>query len=221
VTAIISYLPIDIPGERGNGRQGNSVPLIKCPACEREISSEAQSCPHCGHPVAKVVAQQAKQAKQRGCLTIGLGLIALIIAIAIIGDLAGEKRPAFDAQNPNTITVIISEPKAHAVATFANGNLSLIYSIDPWLLTASTGKFAFLSDAKTFFKDAFTSPVVQYGCIEGTATFKDIRGNERQEMAIELCMSRADAAGVNWDGFDQNNLPSIADRSFVHPAFNK
>lgn len=26
------------------------MPLIKCPACGREISSEADACPQCGHP---------------------------------------------------------------------------------------------------------------------------------------------------------------------------
>lgn len=27
--------------------------LINCPACGREISSEAKKCPHCGHPQKK------------------------------------------------------------------------------------------------------------------------------------------------------------------------
>ncbi len=26
------------------------MPLIKCPACGREISTEAEACPGCGHP---------------------------------------------------------------------------------------------------------------------------------------------------------------------------
>jgi hypothetical protein len=29
------------------------MPLIKCPACETEISSEAKSCPKCGHRLIK------------------------------------------------------------------------------------------------------------------------------------------------------------------------
>lgn len=27
--------------------------LIQCPDCSRDVSSSAQACPHCGHPVAK------------------------------------------------------------------------------------------------------------------------------------------------------------------------
>jgi hypothetical protein len=26
------------------------MPLIRCPACSREISTEAEACPQCGHP---------------------------------------------------------------------------------------------------------------------------------------------------------------------------
>lgn len=26
------------------------MPLVQCPACERQVSTEAHSCPNCGHP---------------------------------------------------------------------------------------------------------------------------------------------------------------------------
>jgi hypothetical protein len=29
------------------------MPLTKCPACHKEISTQAASCPNCGHPLAK------------------------------------------------------------------------------------------------------------------------------------------------------------------------
>ena len=44
--------------------------LIICPACGKEVSKEAEKCPHCGHPI--------KTKKSSGCL-IFLG-VALVIA---------------------------------------------------------------------------------------------------------------------------------------------
>lgn len=58
--------------------------LIACPACGREVSSQANACPGCAHPV-----QAEKQKK--GCLTFfldgGLGCLtcgpALLIAAGL------------------------------------------------------------------------------------------------------------------------------------------
>ena len=38
--------------------------LVKCPECHKKISSQAESCPHCGHPMKKSSPQQESQAKQ-------------------------------------------------------------------------------------------------------------------------------------------------------------
>lgn len=31
-----------------------AISLINCPACSKKISSQAQACPGCGHPIAKI-----------------------------------------------------------------------------------------------------------------------------------------------------------------------
>lgn len=38
--------------------------LVKCPECHKKISSQAESCPHCGHPMKKSSPQQESQAQQ-------------------------------------------------------------------------------------------------------------------------------------------------------------
>lgn len=38
--------------------------LVKCPECHKKISSQAVSCPHCGHPMKKSSPQQESQAQQ-------------------------------------------------------------------------------------------------------------------------------------------------------------
>ena len=38
--------------------------LVKCPECHKKISSQANSCPHCGHPMKKSVSPQTTQIEQ-------------------------------------------------------------------------------------------------------------------------------------------------------------
>ena len=44
----------------------SSIELIKCPACGKEVSSQAINCPNCGQPIAgaedaEILAKEAKQ----------------------------------------------------------------------------------------------------------------------------------------------------------------
>lgn len=50
--------------------------LIKCPACGREVSAKAASCPHCGDPL--------RQEEQKQSAT---GVLAAILIALIIGGL--------------------------------------------------------------------------------------------------------------------------------------
>ena len=51
--------------------------LINCPACGREISSEAKKCPHCGHP-------QNKK-KKKAPIIIGICIIIFVAALIYLG----------------------------------------------------------------------------------------------------------------------------------------
>jgi|SRR5271166_4754500 len=50
-----------------------SMPLIKCPACDKDISAEARACPHCGHPLLTRVG--TKKSRKGGWL-----ILAIVIA---------------------------------------------------------------------------------------------------------------------------------------------
>jgi hypothetical protein len=155
--------------------------------------------------------------------TAALVVIAGVVGMIIIGEHTSDNKTetaaSYDVDHPETITRTIHEKRANAVARLDNGKLLLTYSIDPWALTTGTAKSIYYFKAKKFFQDAFRSPVVQYACVEGTGTFKDVRGRESQGKAIELCMSRTNASTVQWTNLDDSNLLLIADSSYVHPAF--
>jgi hypothetical protein len=59
------------------------MPLIKCPACQKEISTQAASCPNCGHPLAKSAAGKSQDKKRLGWfLVIFLFIIFVISSIS-------------------------------------------------------------------------------------------------------------------------------------------
>ncbi len=79
--------------------------LMRCPECEKEISSKAAACPSCGHPIAPV-----KQAPPNtiwttpsasfGCLTV-IGVIIILIMLIMIAGLSEGAEPEY----PPAITV--------------------------------------------------------------------------------------------------------------------
>jgi hypothetical protein len=152
-----------------------------------------------------------------GCLFV----IAVVVAGAIYSRSHQSNAPPYDPNKPESIVGIITQDNAYPIADFRNGSLSLIYDIDPWMLTASTGKSVFLNQARQFFPQAFESPDVRFACIQGNAAFSDIRGNQSRGKALELCMSRKNASSVNWQQVDPSSLFRIADRVFVHSGFEK
>jgi hypothetical protein len=55
------------------------MPLIKCPACWKEISAQAASCPNCGHPLAKSDANEPQRKSRLGWL------VATLVAVLLVG----------------------------------------------------------------------------------------------------------------------------------------
>src|ERR1700719_2226376 len=106
------------------------MPLTKCRACGKEISTEATACPSCGHPMAKLV---AKRTPKWGCLVVILVIIGSVTWVVVTDYKSGGDNDVFDINKPETITGIIHEATAYPTATLRNGRLSLTYSIDPWL----------------------------------------------------------------------------------------
>jgi uncharacterized membrane protein YvbJ len=67
--------------------------LISCPSCSKEVSTEAEACPSCGHPIkGKTVivhnhvsaASAASSGGGFGCLSF-IGLVVLIIIAISMG----------------------------------------------------------------------------------------------------------------------------------------
>ena len=57
--------------------------LIHCPACARQVSSEAVSCPGCGQPL------QAEQSRQASANHAGMIIIVVVLVVVAILMLIG------------------------------------------------------------------------------------------------------------------------------------
>jgi hypothetical protein len=150
-------------------------------------------------------------------------LVAAAIGVGLSYFGSRNDRPSlpFEPSRPETIVNNITTGDAHPTASFQGGQLTIEYSINPWALTIGTARSQFYFQATALIRTAFTAPSVNLFCDRITATFKDVYGHQNEGRAGEVCLTRATAARVNWDKFDSDNLPRIADHFYLHPSFYK
>jgi hypothetical protein len=85
------------------------MPLMRCPACQGSVASDAATCPHCGHPLPpgeyerQVRAAQAERARRRKAF---LFLIAAVAVLAVANSLAKACR-----SGPDAASTVSSVPK--------------------------------------------------------------------------------------------------------------
>lgn len=67
--------------------------LIKCPECNKEVSSQSDKCPHCGYPLNRTQeaphnAEKKKPSPALIILAVICGIIALLVLLSAFGDLS-------------------------------------------------------------------------------------------------------------------------------------
>lgn len=88
-------------------RGGGKMPsLIECPACKAQVSSEAVSCPHCGHPFSgtKHTAQVKVKKQTSGCAVV----IAVVFGVFVFAILAGSLHNSV-APNANSSSPVAAD----------------------------------------------------------------------------------------------------------------
>jgi hypothetical protein len=75
--------------------------LIKCKECGKEVSSKAESCPHCGARV---------KAKESGCLTVLLVLIGLVTFFTLMGTIKEPSRAGESTISQATSSITENPP---------------------------------------------------------------------------------------------------------------
>lgn len=74
------------------------MPLIPCPECGREISTQAAACPQCGAPAATVspTEKRRRSPTAMGCLFAALSLVVVIILLLIVAPKDGQREKAIE-----------------------------------------------------------------------------------------------------------------------------
>lgn len=157
-------------------------------------------------------------------LFVFLALTAAIYALTQNqGTGPNTRAAASTAEDPIELArALIANDKANVAGSSFKGKTTLTFEIVPWALTISTARSAYYSKLKQVVPEVFARfPDVEKIRFEGLAEFKDIRGNMSLGTAIWAEFSRANAASVNWQQVESDNLLKIADASWAHPGFSK
>lgn len=77
--------------------------LANCSACGNRVSAIAESCPHCGHPFAKIRAQAERT---RALNKAGVSCIIAVVCF-IIGGIAFSNAPGINASGDQSVLSFI------------------------------------------------------------------------------------------------------------------
>ena len=69
------------------------MPLISCPECNKQVSSSAPACPHCGAPVARIRFEEEKKNRRVGYLVIGGVALVLMVVANGINNCSSKQKP--------------------------------------------------------------------------------------------------------------------------------
>jgi hypothetical protein len=78
------------------------MPLIKCPACGKDVSTQAASCPNCGHPVAKSPTFESRKPAPRSPKQIAAIVIILLVIGAFAAVNGGKQTSTPTESSPST-----------------------------------------------------------------------------------------------------------------------
>lgn len=115
----------------------------------------------------------------------------------------------------------VVEKTAHLTGEVNGGSLKIEYSLTPWALSQGIQRHAFERHVQWIVPHVFAKfPAINEITMSATARVVDLRGHGREAGAMMVKFTRANAATVDWDNVDPDNLLRIADTQWHDPAFN-
>ena len=101
-----------------------------------------------------------------------------------------------------------------------NGYVKVVLAGDEGLNVKGT-KEAQLYDATKVFPIIFKNDKVKNAMVTFQLTFTDVYGKEKEDDAYRIVLNRKTNDKIEWDNFNIDNFPVIADSFYTHPALNK
>lgn len=101
------------------------------------------------------------------------------------------------------------------------GALSGVGFIVGIAIDVKSTKEAMLFDATDVFPIIFSDKSIDSAMVTFQLTFVDTYGNESEDDAIRIKLTRETNDKINWENFNIDNFPDVADSFYVHPGMNK
>jgi zinc-ribbon domain len=116
--------------------------LIKCPQCKRSISTDATTCPQCGHPLSQ--ADRDRALVQAGNRTWIFGIVAVgIVLLLIVVSISGNRDPEQStSQTPAAAGKAVPAVWSEASAKIACANGIALASADQALVSVELAQSA-------------------------------------------------------------------------------
>lgn len=107
------------------------MPITSCPVCGREVSQEAASCPHCGHPLGGASKDAAhKTSLKRGSIVGLVGAVPFVILLALL--LLGVFNEPDVASNTPDVSVSVESGTSSLIGSI--GFIATALALIPFVL---------------------------------------------------------------------------------------
>jgi hypothetical protein len=158
----------------------------------------------------------------RGCASV-LVLIGLAVGGVWLYNLSEQPEHGCSVSAagtiPDVVAAAICNTSAAPVTTVNQGNVRVVYNLDPWALTAWSSRVTFYQHVQSIVPAVFARfPQITSIDIFGTGKFKDVRGNESRGNAAHMLFTRANASTIRWNNINPDNLPRLADSAWLAPG---
>lgn len=180
--------------------------------------------------IALIILGRIKKKKYYGGLITVISLVLFFVALSV--DSGNDNREAEKLENMTVDERIVYEVEKELGETtntdkqrvisheLNNGYLNLVLAADNSINVKST-KEAMLFDATDVFPIIFSDKSIDSAMVTFQLTFVDTYGNESEDDAIRIKLTRETNDKINWENFNIDNFPDVADSFYVHPGMNK
>lgn len=172
----------------------------------------------------EVKSKEDKKNTALGCVTV-LVILIIIVAFAVKSCGGGDTTPKASDTLPTAVDKGISA--AHATkqsveinddeGTSTSGDKVVLIHVKP----SNTARATILDRSCELLPNLQHRKDVGQVTLFWTGTLVDTYGSESQEQVVKITLSKATLDKINFDNFVYNDLPSIADSYWEHPAMTK
>jgi hypothetical protein len=134
----------------------------------------------------------------------------------IIKDINGKLESKTNEGKKRLVDLIVNDYIDPAGGKFVQITLNANNS-----MTSSMSRDGMLQDSQKVFQSIFANKEVNCVSLFWQLPMTDAYGKNSDDIVMKIKLDRATYSKINWDNFDFNNYPTIANFYFEHPAFKE